>query len=175
LHPFVKKHYVQGNERIFEIEGTIDYLTSEPTEIFSICGTVLLGDYEWSNVTLDDIEYQNGYISTISLGGELEIYGVCEFNISRIQLSNRTALTLIRGRGDNDVTIKVSTGEEGEFELAVYTLTGQKYYSTKFNKTNDNYQEFEIQPDISGFPSGFYFIILRSNTGISSKPLIINK
>ncbi len=175
LHPFIKNHYVSGDKRIFEIEGTIDYLAAEPKEIFSICGTIFLGEYEWSNVNLGEIKYSNPYVSTISLGGELEIYGVCEFNISQIRLSNRTNMTLITGKDVNDITVEISTEETGEFELAIYTLTGQKCFSKKFSKNTDKLQKFEFKPNTQAFPSGYYYIILRSNKVIRTKPLIINK
>jgi hypothetical protein len=175
LHPFVKRHYVSGSKRIFEIEGWLDSLTGNPKDIFYICGTILLGDFEWVNIELDDIETDNSYFSSLALGGELEIYGVCEFTISRIQMSPPTVINIYKNKGDNDIKIGIETAERGNFEFAIYSLTGVKRYSYFFSKSNDKKTEYIITPDLSKFESGYYRLVLISGNSVKSVPLIINK
>jgi len=175
LHRFVKKQYVRGNKRIFEIEGWVDALNDIPKEAFSICGTVLLGDFEWSNITLEELQSDNPNFSTIAVGGELEIYGVCEFNISRIKLSSPTVINVYKNRGDNDISIGIETAESGRFEIGIYSLTGIKRFSYRFTKNDDNKSEYMLYPDFSKFESGYYRLMLRTAHSVKSVPLIIYK
>lgn len=174
-NPYVKNTYISGKDRIFEIEGKLDSLTSAPKEVFSICGTVLLGDYIWVNVNLDDIDIESSYLSALSQSGEYEIYGVCAFEISSIKRSEPTKMNVFRSNTNGEISIIITTGAIGHFKLNIYNLTGISIFSTEFLKNENGVKQYNIIPDISLIPNGYYLVVITGENAISSVPLIIYK
>jgi len=175
LHPFVKNMYVSGGKRFFEIEGWVDSLTTEEKEVFSICGTVLLGDYIWVNVDLADIEFETPYLTSVSQDGQYEIYGICAFEISSIKLSDTTKMYVYQNINDDNIGIVINTEEKGKLNLEMFNINGLSVLKHQFYNDKEGKTEFRYTPDISELANGYYLIVLTTGNSLISTHLIIYK
>ncbi len=174
LHSFVKKTYVLGTRRYFDIEGTIDSLTNRDSLLFSICGTVLFGDYEWVVIELNEIIADNQYFSSSTIGGELQTYGVCALELSHIQNSNLTKVQFLKQEDERRVNIEVITKEKGLFKCSVFDLNGQNIYNEVWFNDSENISNKTVYT-VNTHPSGIYFYQILTPSRQFIKSIFIYK
>ncbi len=73
------------------------------------------------------------------------------------------------------IGIKVTILEVGKHTIELYDLQGRASLIKEFDVTLNSQKEFEINYNVSGLPSGFYLIILKSPTDRVVQPLYIFK
>lgn len=175
LHPFVIGSSLQGSRRILDISGEIDALDSSRQFLFEICGTVLYGNFEWTTIELSDFAWSNPFFSSISLSGELATYGMCEFDLSRIRFIPTTSMNILQAGFSDELLLQIRTEESGSFMIEMYNAAGVRVYHHSFASTGETIRQLEHKPAAEGLPSGFYSVVLRTPSAVSSYPVIIYK
>lgn len=174
LNNFIKKTYILGTRRYFDIEGEFDYLTQKDTLLFNICGTVLFGDYEWALIELKDIITDNELLTISAQSGELQTFGVCALEISHIQNLNLTKVKFLEQLDKNSINIEVDTKEKGMFNCNVYDLNGKIIYSEDWFNDSDKqlFRNFIIE---TLQRDGIYFCQILTPSRQFIKPVFIYK
>jgi hypothetical protein len=174
LPEYVKRTYVIGSKRYFDIEGNIELLTNRDSILFAICGTVLFGDYEWVVIELKEVIADNPYLSSSILGGELQTYGVCALEISHIQNSNLTRVQFLQNAEDGRINIELNTQEKGLFKCSVFDLEGRMIHNEEwFNNADKRLTKTFYLETTQG--DGIYFYQILTPSRQFTKPILIYK
>ena len=129
---------------------------------------ILLGDYtllaSGTTSVLEDISVQHGKTYWLQVDGENGDYGELSLNL----ISNTIEVYPNPSSGIFNLT--VSTKDEGDVEVDVFTVNGQRIYKNTFSL---GYDSNTITMDLSGVSDGMYLFRARINGISMSKKIIV--
>ncbi len=113
------------------------------------------------------------YLDVIVTGGVFDLYGICQAPLSKIFLTDAQAVSIKPNPANSEVKMKVFN-TSGEHEISFYNTIGSRVHSVNVTKVStEKSEEFNI--DLSMLPAGVYRVVIRTSSGMITKPLVIVK
>ncbi|MBS3999121.1 MAG: T9SS type A sorting domain-containing protein, partial [Desulfobulbaceae bacterium] len=139
-----------------------------------IYGKALVGRSEATalkinSVTLDEPKY---YSETIN--GELTVEG-CVNDLSGIQMFKPTALTVAPNPARDEITLSISTQEQGNFRIEIYDIHGRIVHKGDFKRAANTLEILEFNVNTKSIGSGTYTIQLITPWNKVSQQVMIMK
>ncbi|MFC2130274.1 T9SS type A sorting domain-containing protein [Bacteroidota bacterium] len=161
--PVITGNTIIDGKRILTLEGEFKP-ESQETVIAEIPGLVLLGDSMKTPLEINKFEILNSDINIETQDGSLEIYGICQPEISRIKLIQPLQVNLSPNPADMELTLNIKSRETGEHNIFVYNARGIELAHISWQGGSASK---DINIDVSGYPSGLYFVKIQ--TGMYSE------
>lgn len=141
--------------------------------LMEIVGTVLVGD-TFTPIEITDFKWNNSNIEIDTIiNGSLETKG-CALKLMRVQYFDPSTFSILPNPANsNNIEIKFEGDEEGKHSLNVYNIQGIKFDSKDWFNAKNGKIDFKF--NVSDYPNGVYYIVLRSPWNVITKQLMVIK
>ncbi|MFC2130180.1 T9SS type A sorting domain-containing protein [Bacteroidota bacterium] len=167
--PIITGNTVIDGKRILTLEGEFKP-ESQETVVAEIPGLVLLGDSMKTPLEINKFEILNTDINIETQDGSLEIYGICQPEISRIKLIEPLQVNLSPNPADMELTLNIKSREKGEHNIFVYNARGIELNNISWQGGSVSK---DINIDVSGYPSGLYFVKVQTGMFAEVKKIVV--
>ena len=141
--------------------------------ITEISGIVLFADTNHTDIYINDVDWENPLIETVTFDGSMRLYGDCIPKNRMIQFTEEPEFLVSPNPASENINIKYS-GVQGDYELKLVSVSGETAYDFKWrNDFSQGFNELNINTD--DLVSGQYFLILQSPYGVVNRRLSIVK
>jgi len=145
---------------------------SQETIIAEIPGLVLLGKSKKTPLKINKFEILNSDINIETQDGSLEIYGVCQPEISQIKLIEPFKVDLMPNPAEDYVKLSFHAIIYNDVNISISNFMGNTVKNIILNadelqKTN------EAELDVSDLASGIYFATVRAGGQVQTEKFII--
>jgi|GEM_PF-3700087 len=148
-------------------------ITSQPQVIAILKGDALLGaESDTTELNIVDFRWTGNSINTEIDNGKVLTYGVCVQDLRKFNIITDESLELSPNPAEEVLTITAKTSGEGLNEITIYNQQGIKCYNYKWSEISGNHSLL-IEPDISGFLSGVYFVELKTHRSHFIEKIIV--
>jgi hypothetical protein len=163
-----------GSDRIITIKAPEVEFTPLNKIINYIYGKALVGRSEATplkiiSVTLTEPKY---YSETIN--GELTVEG-CVNDLSGVQMFKPTALTVAPNPARDEITLSISTQEQGNFRIEIYDIHGKIVHKDDFKRSANVLEIIEFSVNTKSIGNGSYTIQLITPWNKLSEQVMIMK
>ncbi|MFH1051349.1 MAG: T9SS type A sorting domain-containing protein [bacterium] len=169
--PIITGNKVVNGQRILTLEGEFKPETLE-TIVAEISGLVLLGKDTKTPLKINKFEILNSDINIETQDGSLEIYGVCQPELSQIELLEPLRVDLTPNPAEDLVKLSFHTIIENDVRISFSNYMGNTV--KEFNLNVDVLQKTnEAELDVLDLPSGLYFATIRAGGQIQTEKILI--
>jgi hypothetical protein len=163
-----------GSDRIITIKAPEAEFTPQNKIINYIYGKALVGRSEATplkiiSITLSEPKY---YFETIN--GELTVEG-CVNDLSGVQMFKPTALTVAPNPARDEITLSISTQEQGNFRIEIYDIHGKIVHKDDFKRSANVLEIIEFSVNTKSIGNGSYTIQLITPWNKLSEQVMIMK
>jgi hypothetical protein len=163
-----------GSDRIITIKAPEAEFTPLNKIINYIYGKALVGRSEATplkiiSVTLTEPKY---YIETII--GELTVEG-CVNDLSGVQMFKPTSLSVAPNPARDEITLSISTQEQGNFRIEIYDIHGKIVHKDDFKRSANVLEIIEFNVNTKSIGNGTYTIQLITPWNKLSEQVMIMK
>ena len=152
----IYKSYILGTDRFVEMSDSNISLSENETKLGEFCGTILLANNDRTPLYIDEFEWSDSGIETDKKDGSLTLTGLCVRNLSRLKLLIKDEITLSPNPAED--FIEISVGAQGTVpnnsDIRIFNVFGE----TVKNPTPTLPKGAGLRIDVSGLPSGVYFV-----------------
>ena len=173
--PNIKSKELRGKIRRLTIEGVVDNISTNNTQIAELVGLICLGDGPGTKLKIDSFTWKNQLMSTETRDGSLMITGVCKPEIARIKPYLITTIRLFADDFDNNAIAEIKSESIGYYYLSIFNINGIMVENNEWYRSDDKLEERRINLDFKRYGAGVYFLKLISPDGIQVKKLNILK
>jgi hypothetical protein len=162
-----------NGRRVVDIQGG----TSVSTDLGILtgyCGTIMLGDKDFSSLEIIKLQYQNPNVITKTINGSLTTNGLCIRNLSRLATFVPTTLTIAPNPVNDILRIDYHLSEDGKLLIELIENSSGSSVSI-LAKSNVIKGDYMLEYDVSHYPSGVYFVSLTLNNLITRRMIVIIK
>ena len=142
----------------FTFSGGNIVFTNGRATLGEICGEVMLPNENTTPLTIEEFRWSEPKIQTRQKNGSLTVKDLCQKNISRIRLIQKVEILL----SPNPVGdfLEISVGAQGTVpEIYIFNVFGEEILK------NSNSNNSQLRIDVSGLPSGMYFLRVGDKVG----------
>ncbi|MFH1051302.1 MAG: T9SS type A sorting domain-containing protein [bacterium] len=171
-----KVYYIKSVENCNLISKTMDrdgfmtlhlsaeslQITSEPQVLATLRGDVLLSmDSDTSILDIVDFNWTGNTIHTEKQNGKILAYGVCVQDIRKIKKIEEESLIINPNPAEDFIEITIKSSNNEPRDLTIFNQQGIEVWHYELHeKSGSNLTH--IYPDITDFPSGVYFVELKT-------------
>jgi hypothetical protein len=169
-NPIITENKVIDGQRILTLEGTFKPESQEAV-VTEIHGLVLLGNGTKTPLKINRFEILNSDINVKTEDGSLEIYGVCQPEMSRVTLFEPLYFDIIPNPVEESLNFRFRYLLESDISISIVNCMGNivKKYQTKLSN------EREIELDVSDLASGIYFTTVKAGGQTQTEKFVILK
>jgi hypothetical protein len=166
--PVITGNIIIDGKRILTLEGEFKP-ESQETVVAEIPGLVLLGSGTKTTLKINKFEILNSDINIKTEDGSLEIYGVCQPELSQITLFEPLDLIILPNPAEESVKFRFKTITASDILISISNYMGNivKEYKAKLSN------EREIELDVSDLASGIYFATVKAGGRIETKKFAV--
>lgn len=163
-----------GSDRIITIKAPEAEFTPQNKIINYIYGKALVGRSEATplkiiSITLSEPKY---YFETIN--GELTVEG-CVNDLSGVQMFKPTSLSVAPNPARDEITLSISTQEQGNFRIEIYDIHGKIVHKDDFKRSANVLEIIEFNVNTKSIGNGTYTIQLITPWNKLSEQVMIMK
>ncbi len=162
---------VSNRKRIITIIDD-EKITRHLRVIGYFCGTLLLGDDDYSPLDFLSFNYDNANVIVITENGSLSVSGLCSRDISRLQALESSYLHISPVPANDELEVNYKIVQSGNLNLRIVRAEGafsKMLYSSEVKQTG----EYSLKLDVSDLQQGAYFLIMSINGQTIIKKLMI--
>lgn len=170
----ILRNEIHDWKQIIEIEGEAEHLDSAESTLAEICGEILLGDRDYSELSFESFAWSDSLIGYDTLNGRLFVTGVCRPSLTKIRQFRAPELNIYPTPVEGTCEFVINNLPEGNFRIDLVDITGK--ILLKMDSKNEKMgDEVRIKADLTALPDGVYFARLTNGSGIINKLLVIRK
>jgi hypothetical protein len=148
------KSTIEGKDRIITIEGESTEIKNEPGVIGWFCGEVLLGSERRVPLIIEKLQWKDSYLDTETRDGSLTLEGVCEHQLSQVELFQPLNLSVLPNPSSSDEVELIIEGKKGaNYLIEIYNSNGMLVEQQGIHMDD---AVAVITKSLSSYPSGLY-------------------
>lgn len=165
-----------NNDNIFKIitlELDSNSFPPNTKRKLEICGTVLAGQKEVSDVLIENIDWGNTFTYNNITNGSIKVEA-CTQETRRLQVFKPASVSIAPNPVSDNLQIKIFSQQRGNHILSIYNLEGILVFESNLGEFSiDNNRILNIETE--AFNQGFYHIILRAPWSVITEKMYIIK
>ena len=166
----------EGRDLIIHINVPNAKVSNDSAVITEIIGTVLLADTNYTDITIDNFDWENSQVDHETFDGSMRIYGDCLPEGRGITYLEETKINISPNPVNDYINVLVETGEQGLFELKLYNLQGSEVLAKQYKISGiGSDTPIELKMDAGNLPSGMYNLVVKTASSFQSIPVSIVK
>jgi hypothetical protein len=148
------KSTIEGKDRIITIEGESTEIKNEPGVIGWFCGEVLLGSERRVPLIIEKLQWKDSYLDTETRDGSLTLEGVCEHQLSQVELFQPLNISVLPNPSSSDEVELIIEGKKGaNYLIEIYNSNGMLVEQQGIHMDD---AVAVITKSLSSYPSGLY-------------------
>jgi hypothetical protein len=162
---------ISGINRITALQGSSE-ISNRLSIMTKYCGTVLLGNADYTQLHFDELNYYNSNIIVETIDGSLKLNGLCVRNLSRLEPLESSYLQVTPSPANDEINIEYKLSESGNLSIKLVNTSTQTS-KVIINNGNVKKDKYFLHYDTGSLVSGTYFLIMQINDKVIYKKIII--
>jgi hypothetical protein len=133
-----------------------------------------LGNDSITVIKINDVTFEGGETKVEKKDGSFKLKGICNDGGARLLSAGSKTQIISIDPTPTESTLGI-TFELRESENTIVELISSTGEATKLINQNMQKGKYQYEFDISNFPSGIYYLLLRTRNDIQTKKVIISK
>ncbi|MCO5250551.1 MAG: T9SS type A sorting domain-containing protein [Candidatus Kapabacteria bacterium] len=163
-----------GADRIITIKAPEAEFTPQNKIINYIYGKALVGRSEATALKINSVTFSEPKYYSETINGELTVEG-CVNDLSGVQMFKPTALTVAPNPARDEITLSISTQEQGNFRIEIYDIHGKIVHKGDFKRGSNTLEIIEFNVNTKSIGNGTYTIQLITPWNKLSEQVMIMK
>ncbi len=156
-----------GRERILSISGENISLSKGEQAIAELSGGLLLSDIRECELKINSFEWDSPYIDNSTQNGFLKVEEICIGDLRAISTFAIPGITACPNPATGQIEINLSGDISNPQSLEIYDSQGKLLRELPLNSKD------KIKINIQDLPSGLYFLILKTATGVYYDKVVV--
>jgi hypothetical protein len=163
-----------GSDRIITIKAPEAEFTPINKIINYIYGKALVGRSEATPLKIISVTLSEPKYYTETINGELTVEG-CVNDLSGVQMFKPTSLSVAPNPARDEITLSISTQEQGNFRIEIYDIHGKIVHKDDFKRSANVLEIIEFSVNTKSIGNGTYTIQLITPWNKLSEQVMIMK
>ncbi len=172
---FIEQNYVDNNgirHLVLHFNGL--NLKNRDTITFQLLGTALLGNNRINSINLFEVSSLDTVLCLTQSSGKMFLDSICVFELRKVEIFTPSNFEINPNPVNTDEIEIVFEGEEqGTHSLDIYNVNGVLLDSRRWSNFGHNKRVFGL--DLTEYPNGFYYVVLKTPWNSIAKPMLIMK
>ncbi|MBM2815690.1 MAG: hypothetical protein HW421_2452 [Ignavibacteria bacterium] len=163
---------IENGIRRIPIEGTEHSIISNESQLFSICGMILLPDKIKTSINYSKFEWQNSLVDIDTINGSLSVKNICNLNLRLIKSYTPLKFSIQPNPASDETSIVIDCSDKGSYSYKLYSITGALIQMSEWEMkaVKETYRV-----SLESVPSGVYRLVITSPVEQTSANLFIVK
>lgn len=172
---FIEQNYVDNDGiRHLVLHFKDLNLKNRDTITFQLLGTALLGNNRINSINLFEASSLDTVLCLTQASGKMILDSICVFELRKVEIFTPSNLEINPNPVNTDeIEISFEGEEQGTHSLNIYNVNGVLLDSRQWN--NSKYSKKLFNFNLTEYPNGFYYVVLKTPWNSVAKSLLIIK
>lgn len=172
---FIEQNYVDNDgirHLVLHFRGL--NLKNRDTITFQLLGTALLGNNRTNPIELFEVSSLDTVLCSAQSSGRMILDSICVFELRKVEIFTPSNFEINPNPANtHEIEISFEGEEQGIHSLNIYNVDGVLLDSRQWNNSGNSKRAFNF--DLTEYPNGFYYVVLKTQWNAVAKPLLIMK